>query len=137
MSAWRTPIRCYVSASGRNKIAEWYEGLSVQERSDADEFLKNMRRLPPSDWKMEEYRSRLSYIRGVAKAKAQGLGELRWKSENKQHRLLGFFRKGVWYAVLGCTHKQNIYKPADSLANAARRKTEIELGTVETVEYDL
>jgi hypothetical protein len=127
MNEWRTPIRCYTSPAKNNKIKDWYEGLSVQEKADADEFLKNMRKT--RDWHPPEYRRSL---RG-----GEGLGELRWRSENKQHRLLGFFTKGAWYAVVGCTHKQQIYDPADSLATAKRYKKQIERGEVQTVEYDL
>lgn len=92
MNEWRTPIRCYVSPAGNNKISDWYTGLLPQEKADADEFLKNMRKT--RDWQMPNYRPRLR--------DGDGLGELRWPSENKQHRLLGFFMKGYWYAVVGC-----------------------------------
>jgi hypothetical protein len=127
MSEWRTPIRCYVSPAGNNKIAEWYEHLSPQEKADTDEFLRIMRKT--RDWHMPDYRPRL---RGAA-----GLGELRWTSEKKQHRLLGFFIKGFWCAVVGCVHKQQVYSPTDSLDTALRHKGQIERREVDTVEYDL
>src|SRR6202521_2512785 len=103
MNGWRTPIRCYVSLAGNNKIADWYAGLSVQGKSDADEFLKNMRRT--SDWQMPSYRAKMRGIKGVKDRDTKGLGELRWSSENVEHRLLGFFRGGGWCALMGCTHK--------------------------------
>jgi hypothetical protein len=127
MDRWRTPIRCYVSPAGNNKVAEWYRNLSVQAKSDADEFLSNMRKT--RDWQMPVYRPRLHA--------GDGLGELRWTSENKQHRLLGFFSAGSWYAVVGCIHKQQIYSPADALEMAKKYKKQIERGEVKTVEYDL
>ena len=127
MESWRTPIRCYVSLAGNNRIADWYLGLSKQERSDADEFLKIMRRT--RGWKLPEYRPRLT--------NGNGLGELRWFSEGKQHRLIGFFKGGFWYAVAGCTHKQQVYSPPDVLETAKRNKRQIENGTVTTVDYDL
>jgi hypothetical protein len=127
MDVWRTQVRCYQSPAGNNKIADWYWGLSVQQKADTDEFLKNMRKM--REWKPPEYRPRLR--------DGDGLGELRWRSENKEHRLMGFFMKGIWYAVLGCTHKQQIYDPTDSLATAKRRKKQIEQGEVRTVEYNL
>jgi hypothetical protein len=86
---------------------------------------------------MPHYRPQLRPSKGVKAPHARGLGELRWSSEKKQHRLLGFFADGVWYALLGCTHKQNIYDPADALATAAKRKNEIQKREVGTVEYDL
>jgi len=127
VTEWRTPIRCYVSAAQNNRIADWYKGLSVQERSDADQFLKDMRKTKV--WNMPQYRPRLQ--------NGDGLGELRWQSGNRQHRLLGFFLGGYWYAVVGCTHKQQIYSPADSLETAKKYKKQIERGEVSTVEYDL
>jgi hypothetical protein len=127
MGESRTKIRCYVSPAGNNKIADWYWGLSVQERADSDEFLKNMQKT--SDWQMPYYRPRLEGYKG--------LGELRWPSENKQHRLVGFFRRGFWYAVIGCTHKQRRYDPPDALETARRRKGQIERDEVRTVDYDL
>ncbi len=108
MVEWRTRIQCYVSLTGRNKIKDWYEGLSTQEQADADEFLKTMRRTSTMDWKLPNYRPRLSNIKGADAKKAKGLGELRWPSEKKQHRLLGFFWGGGWCAVIGCTHKQHV-----------------------------
>jgi hypothetical protein len=75
MNGWRTPIRCYVSPTGRNKIKDWYDGLTVQGKSDADEFLKDMRRT--LDWRMPDYRPKLSNVKGVDKKKVKGLGELR------------------------------------------------------------
>lgn len=115
-------IRCYVSPAGNNKIAEWYDGLSAQERADTDEFIKDVRKL--HEWKMPHYRG------------LRGLGELRWVSERKQHRLIGFLKKEIWYAVIGCVHKQKIYQPPDALETAERRKKQIENGEVITVAYD-
>jgi len=127
MDEWRTKIRCYVSPAENNKIADWRGSLSAQGKADADEFLKAMRKT--RDWHLPSYRPRLS--------DGEGLGELRWESENKKHRLLGFFMKGSWYATVGCTHKQQIYDPANALENAKKYKRQIERGEVRTVEYDL
>ena len=119
-------IRCYVSPppASRNKIADWLNDLSPQERADAEEFIKNMRKT--LDWRPPLYKR----LRG-------GLGELRWRSNNKQHRLIGFFVGYAWYAVIGCTHKQRIYSPPDALETARIRKRQIENGEVETGGYDL
>src|ERR1017187_8043577 len=135
MTEWRTPIQCYVSPAGNPKIASWYTGLSVQEKGDTDTFLAMMRKT--KDWKMPHYRPQLSATKGVKSAQMRGLGELRWVSANKQQRLLGFFGDGVWYAVIGCTHKQAIYDPPDTLATAVKRKNEIQRREVTTIEYDL
>jgi hypothetical protein len=122
------PMRCYVSAaSGKNKIADWYYELSAQERADADEFINLMRKT--KDWGMPYYRSKLT---GYKK-----LGELRWTSEQKQHRLVGYLSNGAYFALVGCTHKQRVYSPANALETANKRKSEIETGKAKTVPYDL
>ena len=125
-SPWCTPIQCYVSPAGNNKIAQWYAGLSAQEKADTDEFLKAMRKT--RRWEMPNYRPRLK--------NGEGIGELRWHSERKQHRLLGFFGHGYWCALVGCTHKQQIYNPPDALEAAKRCKKQIEKREVKTVDYD-
>jgi len=99
----------------------------VQGKADADTFINNMRKL--RRWEWPDYRSR---IQGK-----KGLGELRWPSENKQNRLIGFFEGDVWYAVMGCTHKQQVYNPPNALDGADDRKKKIQRGEVSTVEYDL
>jgi hypothetical protein len=128
MSGWLTPIRCYVSPAGNNKIEDWYVGLSTQEKADADTFLRLMRKT--RDWQMPSYRPSLAGVKRI--------GELRWTSQKRQHRLLGFFGDGgVWYALVGCIHKQQVYDPRDALNTARKYKGQIEEGEVETVEYDL
>lgn len=126
MDEWRTPIRCYVSPAGNNKIREWYDQLSVQERSDADAFLLAMRKT--KEWLLPDYRLRLK--------NGGGTGELRWVSGKKQHRLIGFFHGGSWLALIGCTHKQQVYDPAEALETARKRKADIESGKAKTVDYD-
>jgi hypothetical protein len=126
MGDWKTPIYCFVSPAGNDKIGDWHAGLSTQEKADSDEFLKNMRKT--RDWSMPNYRPRLRDY--------PELGELRWTSENKQHRLIGCFMKGFWCALIGCTHKQQRYNPPDALEAARRRKGQIERGEASTVGYD-
>ena len=79
-------------------------------------------------WELPHYRARIQGYRG--------LGELRWKAEQKQHRLIGYFSGDVWIAVMGCTHKGKIYDPRDALETADRRRKEIESGKVKAVEYE-
>ena len=122
------PVLCYVSPAGNNKVADWYAELSVVERAGADEFIKSMRRI--EEWKMPNYRPSLKGHKG--------LGELRWFSEGKQHRLIGYLKGGTFFALIGCTHKQKIYSPADALNTADKRKSEIEGGrAAKVVPYDL
>lgn len=123
----RSRIRCYVSLANNNKIRDWYEDLFPQERADADQFIQNM--MKTRDWSMPNYRPKLNGLKGV--------GELRWQSCGKAHRLIGFFMKGHWYALVGCTHKQKVYNPADALDTAKRYKGQIERGEARWCDYDL
>ena len=50
---------------------------------------------------------------------------------------MGFFMGGYWYAVVGCTHKQQIYDPPEALTTAKKYKKQIERREVTTVDYDL
>ena len=84
-------VLCYVSPAGNNKIADWYEDLTATEKADTDEFIKTMRKT--MDWIGSSYKPSL---KGYSK-----LGELRWDSGNKKHRLIGFFREGKFVAVMG------------------------------------
>ena len=68
--------------------------------------------------------------------KCDGLGELRWSSSNIQYRLLGFVSGGVWYAVIGCTHKGKVYSPADALDTGKKYMKQINQGKADTVDYD-
>src|SRR5437667_874839 len=117
------PVRCYVSPAGNNKIADWYEQLSTQERADADEFIKGMRKT--QEWALPNYRPKL--------AGYKGLGELRWTSEKKEQRLIGYLKDGAFFALVGCTHKQRVYSPPDALDTAKKRMKEIKDGKANTV----
>jgi hypothetical protein len=127
MNGWRTNVRCYVSPAGNNKIADWYHGLHPAEQADTDTFLRIMRLTV--DWSLPNYRPRLQGYKG--------LGELRWDSMGRKHRLIGFFMRSNWYALVGCTHKQQVYDPHDALKTAKRYKGQIERAEVGTVDYDL
>lgn len=65
------------------------------------------------------------------------LGELRWRSGKKQHRLVGHFKNGVFVALMGCTHKMNIYNPPDALDEADKRLDKINNKEATTCEYKL
>lgn len=116
-------LLCYVSEAGRNKIADWYCDLSAAEQADADAFIAMVRKL--KEWKMPDF-----------KPLSAGLSELRWKSENKQHRLIGYFKAGAFVLLIGCTHKQQIYSPSDALETASKRKKNLEAGKGKVSDYD-
>jgi hypothetical protein len=67
-----------------------------------------------------------------------GLKELRWRSGNVQHRLIGHYHgTQTFLLLLGCTHKQRRYDPAAALDTAKRRQRAVENGEARTCEYPL
>jgi hypothetical protein len=124
MGAQKKAMRSYVSPTGRDKIEQWYQDLSAQEQADADVFIANQRGI--AKWELPSYR----YL-------FDGIGELRWPSAQKQHRLLGYFDGATWIALVGCTHKQRVYTPRDCLNTARKRKGKLSRGEAKTVEFDL
>jgi len=123
VDTWRR-MSCFVSPAGRNKIKDWRDDLSPGEKADADEFIKNMRRI--KDWAFPDW-----------KPLFDGIGELRWKSEKKQHRLIGYFNEEIFIALIGCTHKQKQYSPTDALDTCKKRRDQIKSGEGSICNYDL
>lgn len=52
------------------------------------------------------------------------LGEIRWKCDKVQHRVIGCSWKAPqgYLLLVGCTHKQNIYNPPDAVGTADKRR---------------
>ncbi len=53
----------------------------------------------------------------------------------KAHRLIGFLEGDVFYALIGCTHQQQVYDPPEALDTASKRQRHIKNKEVTTVEY--
>jgi hypothetical protein len=120
MNVWQ--FMDYISPRGRNMIADWYGKLLTQEQADFDTLIRILAQT--RQWHRDDFR----WLRGKPYA---GLGELRFKSERKQHRVIGFYGVGQQQStmLIGCIHKQNIYQPPECFNTAARRKYEIDRGT--------
>ena len=109
MVYWR--FRDYVSPVGTNKIKSWYKKLpSESARTDFDVLLEDLAVLK---WWLDPSFKPFKMLKG---SKYQGLGEIRYKTNKVQHRVIGFFSGGQEFTMLlGCTHKQRVYKPANAL----------------------
>jgi hypothetical protein len=77
---WR--YRCYLSENGEDEIRRWYEGQSREYRRKFLVRAQALRGLPLSEWRPPLFR----WLRGVG----QGLGEVRFKADGVQQRVLGF-----------------------------------------------
>lgn len=99
-----------MSPPGNNLISEWYCGLSDDGRAMFDDILDILSK--KAEWKYPEF-----------KRLEDGLGEICWKCDNKQHRLIGCSWKSPngYLLLIGCTHKQKIYDPPDAIVTADKR----------------
>jgi hypothetical protein len=51
------------------------------------------------------------------------LAELKWESGKTQHRIVGMFRgQKEFVFLIGCTHKEQRYKPTEALDTANTRR---------------
>ena len=125
MNKWH--LKDFVSHTGRNQIADWYELLSAQARSDFDALIDILEK--KEDWSYPEYKD--------LKRKHKGVGEIRWKTEKTQHRVLGYSPSDhVFVLLIGCTHKMNIYNPPEALDTALERKKKVESGEAGTCDHE-
>jgi len=105
----------FKSAAGNNLIAEWYCGVSVECRAMFDTLLENLGK--QAEWKYPDYKSL-----------GDGLGEIRWKCDKKQHRVIGcrWTNPSGFLLLIGCTHKDQIYDPPDAINTADKRRRGIQ-----------
>jgi hypothetical protein len=101
-------------------IAEWYQALSEDGQDIFESLLKaNGNADLPTNWvgcKMLQ-----------ADCKAEKIWEWRFIADGRQQRVLGIFGQGRKEAVflVGCTHKDNVYDPRDSLKTAIKRAKDV------------
>ena len=97
-------------------IEEWYRSLSGEGQDILNALLKiNSKANEPRDWVGCEM------LQGSCKE--EGIWEWRFRADNVQQRLLGIFGEARRTAIflVGCSHKQKVYKPADCLETAIKR----------------
>jgi hypothetical protein len=82
--------------------------------------------IPRLDWNKKQFR----YLK-------KGVFEIKWTSGKVEWRALGFDSGGYFVVVRCCTHKQNVYSPADCIDRAIKLKAEVQSGFWETKEYEL
>lgn len=102
-------------------IADWYAGLLTQEQSDFKAFMRILAKT--REWRYPAFK----WLTGK---KYRELGELRFESEKKAHRVIGCLGPGAkqFTMLIGCFHKQRVYNPANALDTALQRKKLLEQG---------
>lgn len=104
-------------------IEEWYLDLPEEGQDILNGLLKiNSKTTLPSDWIGCEF------LQGPCKE--GGIWEWKFRAESIQQRLLGVFGRERRTAIflIGCSHKQKVYKPADCLQTAIRRAKDAKKG---------
>ena len=117
----------YVSLAGNCDFEEWTKVLSVRACTALKTRLDYMK--DPALWK--------KYYETLKGDPCKGLGEIKFTAGNVQYRLVGFQRPGCEFVILiGCTHKQDVYKPRDALTTAATRMREVKNGEAKVRQYE-
>jgi hypothetical protein len=121
----------YVTQIGeRRVITEWRnkELKSVQRKADFDNFLSDMAR--KKSWGPPELKA--------LKRKQKEFVELRWKSENIQHRIGGYFAAPNEFVMLiGFTHKQTTYDPSGAMEALTDRNRNLKEGRATLREFEI
>jgi hypothetical protein len=124
----RWSFRNYVQVGGKNRVRKWYLELTVKEQAKLDRLIAVLEQ--QEYWKFPQYKA-LSDVRA-------GLGEIRWKGDGKQLRLLGWRGpgSGQYTLLLGCSHKGNRYTPTSALETATSDLALLEQDIGETCEHE-
>lgn len=119
---WR--FEDYLLPSGNNPIEEWLDDEGPSVEADFDASLKYLS--ITKVWSYPEY-----------KPLGSGLGEIRFKTNKVQYRVVGCHGKkggGLFVLLIGCSHKEGVYQPPNALDTAARRRAEYDLNTTRVEE---
>lgn len=104
----------FKSSSGRGAITQWVvKEIEMEAEIKFHEILRNLQNSPRDLWVRPDYAPFDPEI-----------GEIRFKSNNLQHRVFGFFLAEAkqYVMLLGCTKKGRIYTPRDAEETARNRK---------------
>jgi hypothetical protein len=111
-------FRCYVSATGRDMIDDWYYRQSDDVQSALDVALEYLIQRPREEWRRPEF--------DLLSGKLREIGEIRLKVD-KQYRILGFFgpRQSEFTLLIGASKKGSNYNPRGALDTALERMDQV------------
>jgi hypothetical protein len=103
-----------------DEIEKWYRGLSEEGQYIFNTILKvNQKAELPTQW------VNCKALQGGPKE--QSIWEWHFLADGRQERLLGIFgelrREAIF--LIGCSHKQKVYQPANCLETAIKRAKEV------------
>jgi len=106
-----------------DEIEDWYRELSEEGQDIFNALLKTNSKVSlPIHW------NGCKMLQG--ECKKEGIWEWRFLADGRQQRLLGVFGESRKIAIflIGCSHKQNIYKPSECLSTAIMRAKKVKQG---------
>jgi hypothetical protein len=113
-------FRTYQRPSGRDDVRDWYAGLRPGNRATVLNVLQYLRDRPRDEWLRPDF--------DLLHGKCGGMGEVRFKFDGVQNRLIGHF--GPWRLsltfLLPVLKRGRTYDPRNWEDTAIRRRTEVE-----------
>ena len=116
----------FQSASGREAISDWRKDLSPRRQAAFDIFLDRLSKM--RSWPLDFCAPLQGY---------RGRWELRWKVENVQHRVFGYYGgPAIFVMLVACTHKGKVYDPPGAFRTMVDRSGKLDKreGTLSTYE---
>ena len=110
----------YVTVNGRNVFDEWRKNAKPEVRAKYDARWQYLAQREKHEWVYPHFRE-------LTQGKCRGLGEIRLKALNKQHRPLGFWGPGEheFTHVMFAIEKGSEFIPKDACKTGNERATEI------------
>lgn len=117
MIRWK--INCYLSSSGRDVIDDWFRDQGPKVQAEFLARLHYLKQQPITGWTRPHF-ARLT-------GDCAGLGEIRFKADRVQHRLLGFFgpAQAEFSIVICAQEKDGKFEPRDACKTGLHRKGDI------------
>ena len=106
-----------VTVNGRGVITDWYKKeIEPSAQAEFDDVLRFLAVSPRELW-----------VRPPYSPLTPEIGEIRFKANNLQHRVFGFFLEGTnqYVMLVGATKKGRDYTPDGALENAPWYKTTV------------
>lgn len=114
-------FKCYHDSNGKDVIDEWYQSQDASVRAEMDAVIEYLLNKPRDEWK----RPKFDLLKDNKSGKCKGLSEIRFKVNNIQYRVLGFFGSERLVYVLvdvGKKTDENFYKSACKNGHVKRKE---------------
>jgi hypothetical protein len=111
-------FRSYVDRNGIDVIQDWFDHATKQARAKFRNKLRNLSRLPRTEWRRPLY--------DTLGEECAGLSEIRFEANNVPWRPLGFFQtEDVFTLVLCASKDEHGWIPRNACVTGLRHRAEI------------